>query len=78
MANVTIACSIPGGLVLGYTAAPNGSLTVPVGLAGPPYSQINTGRIGAGFTEVDSALWANWLTAYGSSPIITSGAVWEL
>jgi hypothetical protein len=75
---VTIACSIPGGLILGLTPAPNGALTVPVVLSGPPRGQINLGATGFGFTEVDSSFWSIWLETYGTSPIITSGAVWEL
>lgn len=85
MATVTVACNIPGGLVLGYSAAPNGSYTVPVALAGPPVSG------GYGITGIDATFWANWMTAsqtpgaapggglyYGNGAALASGAVWEI
>ncbi|MGH2506091.1 MAG: hypothetical protein ACRDHZ_01510 [Ktedonobacteraceae bacterium] len=85
MATVTIACNIPGGLILGYTQAPNRSPVVPVVLAGPPISG------GYSFTEVDATYWANWVTTsqtptqapsdgniYNGNPAaLTAKAVWE-
>jgi hypothetical protein len=75
MANVTIGCNINGGLLIGYSNAPNGQPTVPVILAGPAYSTLNKGAVGVGFTTVDQGIY----TAFNlANPQFTaSGAIWE-
>ncbi len=77
MATVTIACSVPGGLVLGYADAPNGQPTVPVVLAGPPSTQASASTPGYGFTAIDSDFWTAWASSVDAATILASGAVWE-
>jgi hypothetical protein len=79
MVTVSIACNIPGGLLLGTTGGPGTGLpTNPVVLNGPPAcGGTNSAAPGFGFTEVDETFWTSWLAAYGNGPIITAGAVWQ-
>lgn len=77
MATVTIACNIPGGLLLGFADAPNGQPTVPVVLKGAPADTTNPATPGFGLTEVDETFWTNWAGSTAAAAILASGAVWE-
>ena len=83
MATVTIACSLPGGLVLSLPDAvalgldPYASVTL--NGAAPTLSGLSGGdNAGVGFTEVDADFWSQWIAAYATNPIITSGSIWEV
>lgn len=81
MSTVTIACSVAGGLIIGPLPDSTGN-PVTVKLTGPPAvgpSQLSLGYIAtAGFTDIDSVLWANFLATYATNPIVTENAVWEV
>ena len=74
MAQVTIACSNPGGVVLMLSTGQS------VQLNGAPYSPLTNGLVttGFGFTEVDQTFWETWSGSNASSALLSSGAVWEV
>ena len=74
MAQVTIACSNPGGVVLMLSTGQT------VQLNGAPFSPLTNGLVGAGFgfTQVDAGFWSTWSGNNADSALLSSGAVWEV
>lgn len=74
MANVTVACSNPGGVVLMLSTGQT------VQLNGAPFSPLINGLVteGFGLTQVDQTFWETWSGNFANSALLTSGAVWEV
>jgi hypothetical protein len=79
--SVTISCSIQGGLVFPPLTDGAGNLqTVVLNGPAPPSSELNPGfgAAGAGLTSVDATVWSTFSYIYGTNPLITSGAVYQV